>query len=47
MSRSKIAGTLEYFRMEDVCRITITASSASTNKEGYAIFNNFKIRNGP
>ena len=47
MSRSKIAGTLEYFRMEDVCRITITGDLQTTNEEGYAVYSNLKIKSGP
>ena len=47
MSRSKIAGTLEYIRMEDVCRVSITGEIETTNKEGYAIFTNFRIKSGP
>jgi hypothetical protein len=47
MSRQKIAGTLEYLRMEDVCRITLVGKRAVTNNEGYAFFCDFQVLSGP
>lgn len=47
MSRSKIAATIEYLRMEDVCAVKIDGGRSVTSNEGYATFDQFKIRSGP
>lgn len=47
ISRRSIAGTLEYLRMEDVCRVNLTNYESITSDEGYATFDTFTIGSGP
>jgi hypothetical protein len=47
MSRAKIAATIEYLRLEDVCELSIYGGRSVTSNEGYATFDEFKIRYGP
>jgi hypothetical protein len=45
--RKSQAGTLEYIRLHEVCKIKTTNASTVTDSTGYAIFNSFGISRGP
>jgi hypothetical protein len=47
LERSLIAGSLHFYRMEEVCRIVLFSNQIKTNKLGLGVFNELLIKRGP
>jgi hypothetical protein len=45
--RSSIAGTLEYIRLKEVCKVQLTSYESVTNKYGFIQYDQLQIKRGP